>query len=150
MTVSPFLLRPFDSGLVSPPDGTAVSIGRLTVVPTFRVDVSIEPGQAPVLVLAGELDYAAAPAITAAAAQLLQAAAHATRPVEPTSDLDDHLLVVRLAEVTFFDCAALGALVGLQTQLARAGGTLLLQEAGPPVLRLLAVTRGTHHLQTGR
>jgi anti-anti-sigma factor len=104
----------------------------------FRVDVRTDPGRPPALVLAGEIDVVAAWAITATTDRLLFAAAG--------SSLAGRVVIVRLAQVTFLDCAALGALVGLQHRLDSAGGTLVVEDASRPALRLLTLTRHTHQL----
>ncbi|HVQ90551.1 MAG TPA: STAS domain-containing protein [Mycobacteriales bacterium] len=132
------LSRPsFDSlGLDQPsapvaagPDGDAAG---------FRVDVRTEPGRPPALVLAGEIDVVAALAITATADRLLFAAAGTSNT--------DRVVLLQLARVTFLDCAALGALVGLQHRLDRAGGRLVVEDVSRPALRLLTLTRHTHQL----
>lgn len=114
----------------------------------FQVEVRTEPGPPSALVLTGEIDIAAVPAISAAEADLLFAAA-ARRGAGGHLDgrPDGRVVAVRLADATFLDCAALGALVRLQGRLGRTGCTLVLEDPehlNPSVLRLLTLTRHTH------
>ena len=83
---------------------------------------STEPA---VVVLAGELDLADAPAVTA---QLLSAADQSGR------------VSVDLAGVTFIDSTAIGALVGVQRTLRERGGSLVLRRPSRAVARLLELT----------
>ena len=112
----------------------------------YGVDTRIEPGQPPALVLTGEIDLAATPAIAAAVGRLMRAARTATRPPGALSRPGTYAVTVQLGQVTFFDCAALGALIALQIQLASLGVALTITDPSPPVRSLLALTSGTHHL----
>jgi anti-anti-sigma factor len=151
-----FDLVPLPAAPVVVPDAVAGPPAR------FRVDVWTEPGQPLALVLTGELDIAAVPAITAAVTRLLPIAG-GSRRTDTSGDLDldhlgssgyldgsDHLdgqpVTVRLAGVTFLDCAALGALVGLRARLGSVGRSLVLTDVSAPALRLLTLTRQTHSL----
>jgi anti-sigma B factor antagonist len=78
-----------------------------------------------VVVLAGELDLADAPAVSSQ----LQAAAG-----------PDGRVVVDLHGVTFIDSTAIGALVGVQRVLKERGGTLVLRRPSRAVARLLELT----------
>lgn len=108
-------------------------------VPGFSVDGWIRPEQPPTLVLTGEIDIVAVPAIVAATTRLLDAA----------SGRLDNVIAARLGQVTFLDCAALGAIVGLQKRIGSAGGRFVLEDVSQPALRLLTLTRRTHHLLPG-
>jgi len=83
------------------------------------------PSDPAVVVLAGELDLADAPAVSAQ----LHAAADATGRV-----------VVDLHGVTFIDSTAIGALVGVQRALKERGGTMVLRRPSRAVARLLELT----------
>ncbi|MFF0388295.1 STAS domain-containing protein [Kitasatospora sp. NPDC004615] len=76
----------------------------------------------------GEIDLDTAPALRRA----LAAALEAHREV-----------VLDLSEVTFMDCAGLGALVRARNQADRSGRRLILRGAGRCVVRLLELT-GLH------
>lgn len=78
-----------------------------------------------VVVLAGELDLADAPAVSSQ----LHAAAGA-----------DGRVVVDLHGVTFIDSTAIGALVGVQRALKERGGTMVLRRPSRAVARLLELT----------
>jgi anti-sigma B factor antagonist len=78
-----------------------------------------------VVVLAGELDLADAPAVSAQ----LHAAADANGRV-----------VVDLHGVTFIDSTAIGALVGVQRALKERGGAMVLRRPSRAVARLLELT----------
>ncbi|MFF7585900.1 STAS domain-containing protein [Kitasatospora purpeofusca] len=58
-----------------------------------------------------------------------------------------HEVVLDLSEVTFMDCAGLGALVRARKQADRCGARLVLRGAGRHVLRLLELT-GLHRRLT--
>lgn len=73
----------------------------------------------------GDIDLATAPSLRSA----LKAALATHREV-----------VLDLSQVTFMDCAGLGALVDARNQADRCGGRLLLRGAGRPVARLLHLT----------
>lgn len=83
------------------------------------------PTERAVVVLAGELDLADAPAVSAQ----LQAAADARGRV-----------VVDMRGVTFIDSTAIGALVGVQRSLGERGGMIVLRNPSHAVVRLLELT----------
>ncbi|MDR1999418.1 MAG: STAS domain-containing protein [Frankiaceae bacterium] len=85
----------------------------------------VTPGDPAVVVLAGELDLADAPAMSAR----LQAAA------EPTGRV-----IVDLHGVTFIDSTAIGALVGVRRALHERGGAMVLRRPSRAVARLLELT----------
>jgi anti-sigma B factor antagonist len=97
--------------------------------------ISVEPlAEGAVCVhLVGDLDLAAVPTLEA---ELLAAVA-STRDV-----------VVSAAEVTFLDCAALGALNSARLQAAQCGGRLCLAGPNRPVVRLLELTNLADHFET--
>lgn len=77
--------------------------------------------------LAGELDFAVAPALH----RDLTAAPDATEPD----------LAIDLRQVTFLDCAIVGVLLGVYQRVTVAGGCLRLVGAQRSALRLLGVCR---------
>lgn len=85
----------------------------------------VTPTDPAVVVLAGELDLADAPAV----ASQLHAAADQTGRV-----------IVDLHGVTFIDSTAIGALVGVQRALKERGGGLVLRRPSRAVARLLELT----------
>ena len=118
---------------------------------SFRVDARTGPGRPPTLVLSGEIDIAAVPAITAGVTLLLPAIDDATARRTTAGRLPEaQIVIVDLAEVTFLDCAALGALIALNTKLCLLGVVLALEHVSQPVLLLLTLTRGTHLLMGPR
>jgi anti-anti-sigma factor len=102
--------------------------------PGHRVDIWITPGRPPALVLTGEIDIAAAPSIAPALSRLLQ------------DGLVTDRLTVRLEQVTFLDCAGLGALIELDNRLRSAGRAMVIEGVSAPALRLLTLTRSWHQL----
>ncbi|MFE4361117.1 MULTISPECIES: STAS domain-containing protein [Streptomycetaceae] len=76
----------------------------------------------------GEIDLDAAPSLRRALATALES---------------HREVVLDLSEVTFMDCAGLGALVRARAQADRCGARLVLRGAGRRVVRLLKLT-GLH------
>ncbi len=84
------------------------------------------PGGHARITLRGEIDLSMTAAIRSTVREVL---------VEGFTDVD-----VNLAEVTFLDSSALGALVSAQRQVRLFRGALRLESPSAPVLRLLALT----------
>ncbi|MFF2546483.1 STAS domain-containing protein [Kitasatospora sp. NPDC058063] len=90
--------------------------------------MNVRSNQPFVVRASGEIDLDTAPALRGA----LTAAFESHREV-----------ALDLSEVTFIDCAGLGALVRARNQADRCGGRLVLRGAGRRVVRLLELT-GPH------
>jgi anti-sigma B factor antagonist len=86
-------------------------------------------GAAVVLGVRGEIDISTVP-------QLLQALAEQERQARQA-------LVLDLTAVSFLDSSGLGALVGVQKEVAAAGGRLTVVCSDPKVLRIFSITRLT-------
>jgi anti-anti-sigma factor len=102
--------------------------------PGYRVDIWITPGLPPTIVLTGEIDIAAVGSILPALSRLLH------------DGLITDRLTLRLGEVSFLDCAGLGALIELDNRLRSAGRAMVIEGVSPSALRLLTLTRGCHEL----
>lgn len=89
-------------------------------------EVAADPGAAPVLVVAGDIDMSTEAELLAACEELLATGA-------PVVEID-------LAGVTFIDSSGLGALVHVQRTTEQEGRELRLVHPPRPVTRLLEVT----------
>jgi anti-sigma B factor antagonist len=94
------------------------------MIPAFQVENTTRDG-VPVVLLRGECDIAAEPA--------LRAAIDAAFAEGATSLLFD------LEEATFLDSSALGAFLSARRRATQAGGTVTLLCSAPPMLRLLTL-----------
>ena len=100
--------------------------------PVYRLRLGESPARAPLLVLEGEFDMAAAEEVRARLAEL------AGRGVAS--------VVLDLAAVTFIDSSTLRELLRADLLLRSSGGRLVLAAPTPPVTRLLELTRATELL----
>ncbi|WP_431676199.1 STAS domain-containing protein [Kitasatospora sp. KL5] len=80
------------------------------------------------------------PAIVAARGDIDLATAPRLRRVLARALKTHRDVVLDLSEVTFIDCAGLGALVEARNLAGRRGGRLVLRGAGPCVVRLIRLT----------
>jgi stage II sporulation protein AA (anti-sigma F factor antagonist) len=92
----------------------------------FSVRVEFPDAGRAVVAVAGEMDLATAPALESA---LFDASPTGTRNV-----------MVDLADVTFLDCRALGALLAAHQRLVQCGGRLGVRNADGIVRRILDLT----------
>ncbi|HEY1833200.1 MAG TPA: STAS domain-containing protein [Solirubrobacteraceae bacterium] len=88
----------------------------------LSIEAQREPGGAPVLALAGELDISSAPSLEAAVEGVV-----AERP---------ELLVFELSELEFMDSAGIAVLIGASRQV----GAVKLRNPSPIVRRVLELT----------
>lgn len=93
---------------------------------------STTSGRFSVVSAAGAIDMHTAPALRSRATDLLASGSNQ--------------LVVDLLDVDFLDSSALGALVGIQKDVAAAGGVLRVVCAKPRLLRIFEITRLTEVL----
>ena len=115
--------------MVEPPEPSRVDERGIRPPDAFAIELRDAGDGAAVVVLEGELDLAAAPALRE---RLAQATAGAPRGV-----------VLDMAEVSFVDSSALRELLRAHTGVRERGGTLVLAAVGPTVARLLELTRTT-------
>lgn len=118
------------------PTGSGVAAGRAARAGTGSLHVSVRAeAEHDVVVLVGELDIATAPQLTSAIDRLLLAGRNR--------------IVVDLDAVTFFDAAAINAVITATSAVAVSGGTLHVAHH-PGFMRLLRFTLDTHRVNVAK